>query len=865
MRAIDEYGITLLEAVPAVIQGLLDSAEHNALDKSATDLASLRWLIPTGEALPPALANRWLQRFPSIPLMNAYGPAECSDDVAFHPITRPGLDSQRPVPVGRPTPNNQLYILDDALRPQPIGVPGEICVAGVGVGRGYWRDEARTRQVFIDHPFAPGERFYRTGDLGRWLPDGSIEYIGRKDFQVKVRGHRIEPGEIENRLADLVQVKAAVVTAPVNERGVRQLVAYWVADHDALEEKIVAAEFSTSRQEQREQALEQLEAQLREQLQATLPGYMVPDLFMALDTLPLNANGKVDRKALPDVKTRTKKKVAATESHEATLCHLVKDLLGVDEVWSNDNFFALGGDSIMALQLISRARQQGITLTPRLIFQQRTLHDLAQAAKSLDLIEAEQGILSGEVALMPAQHWFFEQKFDRFNYWNQSLLCQYQGELDAVLTEQVLHHLVCHHDALRLHFSPSNADTNAWMQKYGSVENAWRFTTLNNVSVDKLDTVLEPFAQDLDIEQGLISQGVLVNLDNGQQRLYWVIHHLVIDTVSWNVLQDDFVTLYRQLDQGETPQLPPKTSAYRQWVDYWQAPETLARLARQKPWWQQQDIDFQLPVASPNASHKVTEAITLSATLDKTRTADFLKTAQQAYRTRPEEMLIAALAMTLNHWSGQSEIRLDLENHGRTGGSDRLDISRTVGWFAAIYPLKLDMASGQQPSQILSSIKDQLRAVPEQGIGYGVLRHLAKDEQALQIPHTSPVSFEYFGVSQKDDDTGPLREASEHQPLERGANNHCEYELDVTTQVVDGLLYLEWTYGSQRDTRQVQQGYLDLFVRNLQNLIDHCLNPEAGQLTPSDFPMAKNLDQNALNSLLKRFGSASQDKTPKES
>ncbi len=834
LRAIDEAGITLLEAVPAIIQGLLDSAEQ-----SDTTLPSLRWLIPTGEALPPALANRWLKRFPSIPLMNAYGPAECSDDVAFHAIVDGELDTRRPVPVGHPTANNQLYILDTSLRPQPVGIPGEICIAGVGVGRGYWRDEERTRQAFIEHPFTPGERFYRSGDLGRWLPDGTIEYLGRRDFQVKVRGHRIEPGEIENRLIALPEVKTAVVTAPANERGVCQLVAYWVADADRVDADL-----------------------LRDRLKEQLPGYMVPDLFVELDALPLNANGKVDRKALPRPETRARELVAAAEGNEALLCELVRTLLGLNAVWANDNFFALGGDSILALQLVSRARQQGITLTPRLIFQQRSIRDLARAAGALDHIDAEQGPLGGDVPLMPVQCWFFDQNFEQRNYWNQALLCQYRTPLDATVTEQVLHDLVQHHDALRLRFEPT---PEGWRQHYGDVDGAFRFTVIKDISADRLDETLSSLAEGLDTQRGPISQAALLNLPDGQQQLYWVIHHLVVDTVSWHLLQDDFATLYAQRANGEPARLPPKTSSYRQWADYWRAPATLARLAQQQAWWQQQDIDFPLPVAHPEAPHRIADAETLTATLDRQRTEQFLKQAQSAYRTRPEDMLLTALAITLSRWSGQRSVRLDLEHHGRTGGSERLDISRTVGWFAAIYPLKLDVSQPDEPGQVLCAVKEQLRAVPDHGVGYGALRYLADSDRALPGRHRSPVSFEYFGVSQRDEDDGPLRALSDPQPLERGAGNHCEYELDVTAQIVDGRLCLEWTYGHLRDARQTQQHHLNHFVDTLEALVDHCLSAEAGQLTPSDFPMAKGMDQKTLNTLLKRFGAAAQDETRKES
>lgn len=274
LDAVEEHQLTLLETVPALIRGMLqESQAHHAL-------ASLRWLLPTGEALPPALARDWFARFPAIALMNAYGPAECSDDVAFYPITEAPADDCLHMPIGKPTANNQVFVLDSDLRMVPIGVPGELCIGGVGVGRGYLRDPQRTREAFVPHPFQADARLYRSGDIGRMRADGVIEYLGRRDQQVKIRGHRIELGEIENRLMQHPAVDSAAVLALPDARGALQLVAWYVLDE--------AADLGG------ESTQQALSAYLGQQLAS----YMVPARWLALEQLPLNANGKVDRRAL---------------------------------------------------------------------------------------------------------------------------------------------------------------------------------------------------------------------------------------------------------------------------------------------------------------------------------------------------------------------------------------------------------------------------------------------------------------------------------------------------------------------------------------------------------------------------------------
>ncbi len=350
LAEVEARGVTVLESVPAVIGAMLASAPR--------DLCRLRWLLPTGEALSPGLARDWLARYPDIPLLNAYGPAECADDVAMHRIAEPPPEQTAHMPIGRPIANTRLYIVDPFMAPCPVGVSGELCVAGVGVGRGYLNDPAHTAEVFVPDPFssAPGSRLYRTGDRARYGSDGIIEYLGRLDEQVKLRGFRIEPGEVEARLRAHPKVREAVVVVR-EDGGEKRLVGYVVAARPPLDAEA-----------------------LRAHLKASLPEYMVPAAFVSLERLPLTANGKVDRRALPApaLAACPDDYVPPRTPTEEVLCGIWAEMLRLERVGIHDNFFELGGHSLLATQVISRVRQIFQMDPPlRVVFETPTIAGLA--------------------------------------------------------------------------------------------------------------------------------------------------------------------------------------------------------------------------------------------------------------------------------------------------------------------------------------------------------------------------------------------------------------------------------------------------------------------------------------------------------
>ena len=363
LAQVNVQGISVLESVPSLIQGMLADAP--------VELNGLRWMLPTGEAMPPELAQQWLMRYPEIGLVNAYGPAECSDDVAFFRVDH-GATQGSYLPIGTPTDNNRLYLLDDALQLVALGAVGELCVAGTGVGRGYVSDPLRTALAFVPNPFgAPGERLYRTGDLARRRSDGVLEYVGRIDHQVKIRGYRIELGEIEARLHEQPELRDAAVSVQQGPNG-KYLVGYLVAAQTAL-------------------GLSERLDRIKQRLRAELPDYMVPLHWLWLERLPLNANGKLDRKALPAVdigQLQREDYLAPRTELEHTLAGIWSEVLSVERVGVNDNFFELGGHSLLATQIASRVQkvlQRNVPL--RAMFECSCVAELAVYIEGLESSE----------------------------------------------------------------------------------------------------------------------------------------------------------------------------------------------------------------------------------------------------------------------------------------------------------------------------------------------------------------------------------------------------------------------------------------------------------------------------------------------
>ncbi|WP_252081430.1 MULTISPECIES: non-ribosomal peptide synthase/polyketide synthase [Pseudomonas] len=796
VELINREGVDTLHFVPSMLQAFLQ-------DEDVVSCTSLKRIVCSGEALPADAQQQVFAKLPQAGLYNLYGPTEAAIDVTHWTCMEEGKDA---VPIGRPIANLACYILDGNLEPVPVGVLGELYLAGRGLARGYHQRPGLTAERFVASPFVAGERMYRTGDLARYRADGVIEYAGRIDHQVKLRGLRIELGEIEARLLEHPWVREAAVLAVDG----RQLVGYVVLESEGGDwREALAAHLATS-----------------------LPEYMVPAQWLALERMPLSPNGKLDRKALPapEVSVAQAGYSAPRNAVERTLAEIWQDLLGVERVGLDDNFFSLGGDSIVSIQVVSRARQAGLQLSPRDLFQHQSIRSLALAAKA-GAATAEQGPASGEVALAPVQRWFFEQSIPNRQHWNQSLLLQARQPLDGDRLGRALERLQAQHDALRLRF---REERGAWHQAYAEQagEPLWRRQA---GSEEVLLALCEEAQRSLDLEQGPLLRALLVDMADGSQRLLLVIHHLAVDGVSWRILLEDLQRLYADLDAD----LGPRSSSYQAWsrhlheqagarldeLDYWQA--------------QLHDAPHALPCENPHGALENRHERKLVLTLDAERTRQLLQEAPAAYRTQVNDLLLTALARATCRWSGDSSVLVQLEGHGREDLGEAIDLSRTVGWFTSLFPLRLTPAADLGES--LKAIKEQLRGVPDKGVGYGLLRYLAGEEAAARLAALPQprITFNYLGrFDRQFDGAALLVPATESAGAAQDPCAPLANWLSIEGQVYGGELSLHWSFSREMFAEATVQRLVDDYARELHALIEHCCQEGNVGATPSDFPLA---------------------------
>ncbi|MBT9300751.1 non-ribosomal peptide synthetase [Pseudomonas sp. TAE6080] len=793
----------------------------------------VRMCITGGEALTGEHLARIRAAFQPALFFNAYGPTETvvMPLASLAPeVLEEGAGS---VPIGSIIGARVAYILDADLALVPQGATGELFVGGAGLAQGYHQRPGMTAERFVADPYADGGRLYRTGDLVRQRADGLVEYLGRIDHQVKIRGFRIELGEIETCLLEHEAVREAVVLALDAPSG-KQLAAYLVSDasdHTALREV------------------------LKTHLKAQLPDYMVPTHLMVLDSMPLTANGKLDRRALPqpDPEANRQQYVAPSNELELSLAAIWCAVLNVQQVGLHDNFFELGGDSILSIQVVSRARQAGIHFSPRDLFQHQTVQALAAVATRSELITAEQGVLTGPTGMTPIQHWFFDSDIPARQHWNQALLLAPVQALDPHRLEQALLAVLEHHDALRLSFTQRDAQ---WNAEHLAVPEGGVLWLAQVTDMQQCEALFVDAQRSLDLEHGPLLRALLVDGPIGQQRLLIAIHHLVVDGVSWRVLLEDLQNVYRQLSDGQAVSLPAKTSALRDWAARLQAYASSESLREELSLWQQQlaGPPVELPVDRAHGSLRNRDAQTVSVRLDAERTRQLLQQAPSAYRTQVNDLLLTALARVLCRWSGHESTLIQLEGHGRETLFDEIDLTRSVGWFTSAYPLRLtpldiEEASGQGAS--IKAIKEQLRAVPHKGLGYGVLRYLADStcRQAMAALPSASITFNYLGQFDQSFDSQAL-----FHPLEASAGPAHDLDaplpnaLSVDSQVYGGELVLRWTFSCERHDHQTISELAEAYLGELQSLIAHCLSDEAGGLTPSDFPLA-HLTQPQLDAL----------------
>ena len=787
-------------------------------------------LVIGGENLLAEQAKWWREQQPQIRLFNEYGPTETVVGCCIYEV-QPETEWTGSVPIGKPIANTQHYILDTKGQPAPVGIAGELYIGGAGVARGYLNRPELTAERFMPDPFcgAPGARMYRTGDEARYRADGVIEYLGRLDQQVKLRGFRIELGEIEAVLCQHPNVREAVVVVR-GEAEEKRLFAYVVGE------------------------LEAAATELRNFLKQYLPEYMVPAAFIVLDKMPLSNSGKVDRKRLPAPETSrpslAETYVAPRTEVERVLARIWSEVLSVKQVGIHDNFFELGGDSILSVQIGARAHQAGLQITANQLFYHQTIAGLVAVVESAPQLTATaQGEVTGPVELLPIQHWFFEQELPEPNHFNLSIMVSVDNDMNMDALRGSVAAVLRHHDALRMRYEKLSDGT--WQQRsapVAEVEVSLEVVDLNAVPVEELhDAILKTAADSqrtLNLEQGPLFKAVYIDLgaDRGA-RLLLVVHHLVMDIISWRILFEDLQTAYKQIANGEPVQLRAKSTSYQQWAAQLKAYASSAELPQEVGYWTDERRQQIQPLPVDHHGRNLESTIKYANNkLSKELTEALLREVPLVYRTQITEVLLAALAGMYQQWTGERHLIVDVEGHGREALSEEVLLTRTIGWFTSIYPLLLEVEAGSDDVERLKSIKEQVRRVKNGGVGYGVLRYLSADEAVrtqLREQPEAEISFNYLGqydqaVSEVKE-AGLFRAATEWVGVVRAAQNDRRYKLQVNGTVMGGELHMTWEYSTAVHREETVAQLAAEYLRELERLIRHCQNANAGGFTPSDF------------------------------
>lgn len=778
-------------------------------------------IMVAGEPCPPSLVELWGR---GRRLVNGYGPTEgtvCS--TLSEPLND---DSVRggSVSIGTPMPEVEVRIVDDLLRPVPIGVRGEICFSGPSLAWGYFGRSGETASRFVANPWGPpGTRMYRTGDVGSWRPDGSLDCYGRIDTQVKVRGHRIELGEVERALAEHPAVDQAVATVHTEPSGHRRLIGYVVGSDDAVS--------------------------VRASVGDILPSYMVPAVIMPIEQLPLTANGKIDRTALPaPAHSRPDNNAAETtrDPHvetpvQATLARAWSEVLGVDDIKPGDNFFELGGDSILALQAVAVAKQHGVEVEAAQLMRSESLRQLATLATHHTIGKPQDSPKTGHSPAFPTtpvQQWFFENLGDSIDRFHQAKLLQIAPTSPSEV-RKTIRALTERHAVLRTRYFRSGGN-------YIGVadDDAFDDSAVVIVPGDEPDRVKAAL---VNAESGFVPDGGrllhavhIQGMDDQHDGLFICIHHLAVDAVSWRTIVSELLAGLERLGRDAASTDPkPEFAQWAHAYDEW-APEAATT---QRDFWQDvhQAIAARghLPRMDTESGNSVAVSRSVRGTLTRSETTALGEAARRLHATQ-EELLLAAVSATVLGRSDGDAAAFMMETHGRQPEATDLDVSQTIGWFTAQYPVLIPGGSGL--NEQLELVKKALTEVPTSGLGYGaVLKHSPSDLTPLAAERC--ISFNFLGRIGAVESGQAIAEL-EHRSDPRAPQQERAHLLEINAWIADDTLSVEWTYPENPLNHETVQLLGDGVLAELRRFGE-----------PQRFPLSGRTDAE-LSAVLERYPNA---------
>jgi amino acid adenylation domain-containing protein/non-ribosomal peptide synthase protein (TIGR01720 family) len=906
LLALKKFPIDCLKIVPSHLNGLLLAEQDRALLPQQA-------LIFGGETLTAHVINTVKKYDALLPVYNHYGPTETTIGAIIHPIKYASVDafvdSQQDVPLGKPLANCDIKIIDKSGHVQALGLPGELHIAGPSVSQGYTNQCKHDKNITHEKFYLEQDKtWYRTGDKAI-ISQGNVFYRGRLDDQIKIRGYRVELGEIElwiKQHIDQVSVVVSQQSDSLNEKSPTRIIAVVVADEKALE-------------------------RVKNEIKNALPEYMVPANWISLEEMPRLANGKIDKKTLQNLSTEASTPVKSQaqvssalhtrmeqqlldiwcallnktdlsieddffsaggdsilglqviakarsvnisikpqqlfkyktiralvsailprqSKEELALLDIVRTLLNNPNINAHDDFFAVGGDSILSLQLVAKARKVNIQLSPKTIFEQKTIANLAN---TLAINTHTTGHIAQLVAqsipedafpLTPIQSWFFKQDLNDPSHWNQSILLTVKTTLNMSVFTQATEVLLQQHASLRLAFIQLN---NTWQQRYQAYQSDWLTQVVHCSEKPATEEEMNKYQGQFNLTCAPLLRLVYFPQD---KTLLCTAHHLIVDAVSWQIMIEDLLSVYDGIIQGKPSKLLPINTEFFQWQAYLERVSIKKSIEKQSQYWLSQLMSQSASIESSsnnsnNSNNNYGESVHQVSTFDLTTTANLTKAANKAYHTKTQELLITALVKTLlSHWQ-LNEITIELEGHGRETNlfstekpEEALDLSRTIGWFTSRFPQKFT-ANGSLESCIVNQ-KEQLRNIPNNGVTYGLLRYLNNDETS-QWGESNVVSFNYLGRR----NTTIHDDFSVNEGLVMGTrarNNPRAHLLDINIMITNEKLHIDWCYAKSHSKFANIDQLIETFSVNLLDIITHCITPNSGRATATDFPLANITDE----------------------
>ncbi|MCP4219479.1 MAG: amino acid adenylation domain-containing protein, partial [bacterium] len=822
-RVVKENKVDIVKCTPS----------HLKIIKEIKDVDSkIQRFIVGGEELRTDTAADITDYFKhKIEIFNEYGPTETAVGCILR-LYEKEADTGHAVPIGVPGDNVRIYIMDAHQRLLPKGIVGEIYIAGEGVAAGYLKRDDLTAEKFVDNPFSPGNKMYRSGDLGRWNMENIIEFFGRCDEQVKIRGYRIEPGEIEKQLHNLPGVKDAVVMVVEDKTGQKALCAYMVPEDD-LKTDAPPAEWLDSRK-------------IRRQLGDNIPDYMVPSFFVIMDNIPLTTNGKVNKRALPlhTSQVTTGPGSAPSGEEEAAIREIWAAVLGLDDIGTEDNFYEVGGDSIKAVQISSRMNDMELSVNAKDILEFQTI---SQLMMHVDFHKEKrtyhQGIVEGTKQPSPIEFWFLGLEYTNPHYYNLSVLLDFEKEINRDVLQKSFNTLIKQHDGLRI-----NVD----------LENKTLFYNNDHLSQDvnievfdvpsggdwkvAMAEVGEKVKSSLDIGKSLLIRPAIINCSGGKPKLLITAHHLIIDGVSWRILLEDLYKLYQGYLQDEEVKLPSKSASLLDWRVYLEDFSKSDEMTQEVSYWNKiLDCDFTIDDREI-AAGTISDRERMGFEIDEEDTETLSSGCRKSFNSDIEILLVTALGKALKETTGKKNILLEMENNGRL--VDGIDLARSIGWFTAMYP-KAIAVDNDDLTDLIKSVKEQLAQTPNNGMGYGVLKYVA---QKLEREYAPQVRFNYLGQFDQEISNDIFGYSEVDSGGDIAKENKITVPIEINCMVIKGKLEFDFLYDGRRFSKDKVAGLMENIKEILDQLVTYFKEEDDVHFTPSDFDTV-DIDADDLDAL----------------